>query len=160
MLPGTRHYRVGSGGGSSIADGSRNPTLPGWQRWGKLDRGCFSEPDVIPRCSDGCWPDRMFLGTRRHTRSWMLLGTRRYQSGSDGCWPDRMFLGTRRYTRLAEMVEVSSRMSLQSWHTLCIRGCFCCSITDALGTVICNWHTWVLSLLDGETRSAETKPGR
>ena len=26
---------------------SRNRTLLGGQRWEKLDRGCFSEPDVI-----------------------------------------------------------------------------------------------------------------
>ena len=31
----------GGDGGSSIADASRSPMLPGWQRWGKLYRGCF-----------------------------------------------------------------------------------------------------------------------
>ena len=51
MLLGTRRYQVGSDGGKSIVDASRNPMLPGWnvtpgwQRWKKLDRGCFQEPD-------------------------------------------------------------------------------------------------------------------
>ena len=44
MLLGTRRCQVGSDGGSSIMDASRKPTLlPGWQRWGKLNRGCFLE---------------------------------------------------------------------------------------------------------------------
>ena len=44
MLLGTRRYQVGSDSGSSIMDASRNPTLtPGWQRWGKLHRGCLFE---------------------------------------------------------------------------------------------------------------------
>ena len=41
MLLGTRRYQVGSDGGFRIADASRNSTLPGWQLWGLLDRGCF-----------------------------------------------------------------------------------------------------------------------
>ena len=41
MLEGTRNDLVGNDGGSSIVDASRNRTLFGFQRWGKLDRGCF-----------------------------------------------------------------------------------------------------------------------
>ena len=46
MLLGTRPYQVGSDEGFSIADASRNPTLPGRQRWGLLNRACCQERKV------------------------------------------------------------------------------------------------------------------
>ena len=102
--------------------------MPGWQRWGKLDRGCFSEPDVAMVGSDGCWPDRMDA-----------LGTRRYQVGigSDGgsSIPDVV-------SKLAYMDAFAIR-SRMLWKPEKF-----------------NWHAWMLSLFDRETRSAETKPGR
>ena len=42
----TQRYQVGSAGCISIADVFPNRTLPGWQRWMHLDRGCFQKLDV------------------------------------------------------------------------------------------------------------------
>ena len=40
MLLENPRYHLGSDGGSSMLDASRNPTSPSWQQWRKLDRAC------------------------------------------------------------------------------------------------------------------------
>ena len=91
MLLGNPRYHLGSDGGSSMVDVSRNPTLlswqgggssipyacgkptlPSWKRWGKLHGGCVQEPDVA------------ILAPMEETRSRMLLQNPRYHLGSDG----------------------------------------------------------------------------
>ena len=88
MFPGTRCYHLGSSGAISIAPVSRKPTLPSWQRWGKLHGACFQEPDVT------------ILVAVEETRSRLLLENPRYHLGSGG---------------ESSMVHVSRNPTLTSW---------------------------------------------
>ena len=63
MLLGTRRYQVGSDGGRSIVDASRNPTLPGWQPWKNINRGCPRNAETFN------WHAWMLLLFDRQTQS-------------------------------------------------------------------------------------------
>ena len=69
----SRSYHLGSDGCISIVDACRKRTLPGWQQWMHLDRGCLSKPDVTR------------LAAMDASRTWMLAETGRCHVGSDGC---------------------------------------------------------------------------
>ena len=80
MLFGTRRYRVGSDGRSSIVDASRNPTLP---RLAAMDAGligCFYEPDVTRLEAMGQAPSWMIL---QSWPTWMCL---LFDRGCSGNW--------------------------------------------------------------------------
>ena len=104
---GTRRYHLGSSGGNSMAPASRKPTLPSWQRWGKLHGACFQEPDVT------------ILATVEETRWRMLLENPRYHLRSDGESSMVVFLGTRRYHLGSSggnsMAPASRKPTLPSW---------------------------------------------
>ena len=91
MLLENPHYHLGSDGGSSMLDVSRNPTLPSWQQWRKLDRACSRKPTLPSwqrwgKLYAACFwePDVTILTAVAKTRSRMLLQNRRYHLGSDG----------------------------------------------------------------------------
>ena len=86
----------------------------------------------------------------------MLVGTRRYQRGSNGCWPDGMLLEPRRYQvgshGGSSIADASSKLASMDAFAILSRMLW--------ETENFNWHAWMLSLIDREARSVETKPGR
>ena len=90
MHLGARRYQVGSDGKSSIMHSSRNPTLPGttlpgWQRWGKLDCGCFWELDVVKVAA----MDALVRYAGKNRTAWWQQYFRPFQPTNMACIPPR-----------------------------------------------------------------------